>query len=258
LATGTDIAIEMIAIAGRDANGSCIRLCRKSDDEVIARINSPDRVRQLSISPDGSCLAFGGPDPMVDTSADSRPATFVFDFKSRKTNPIEWPNDGSECRFCFVDSGKRLIVGAMRKSEIACIESDSGKVIKTQSLSTSFQAINASPDGKRVFVGQTDRLTCFSSDLSHQLWSVPLPEMVTSIADLQDERTIACLSLDGRIRLLDTVNLEMLYELPFVGPEWPYEYHRFWLSSPDPSTLLLDGFEMHKAIQFRVDRSRPI
>jgi hypothetical protein len=51
--------------------------------------------------------------------------------------------------------------------------------------------------------------------------------------------------------------LEMLYELPFEGPKWPYEDHRFWLSSPDPSTLIFDGFEMSEAIQFSADKLRP-
>ncbi|MFN7841174.1 MAG: hypothetical protein ACK5N9_05560, partial [Pirellula sp.] len=254
--SGTDDNSDIVAIAGRDEDGSCILLSRKSDNGVVTRIESPDRIRQLSVSPDGSRLAFCGPDPMVDATQDIRPSTFVYDFNTRLTKPIEWPNDGSECRVCFVDSGKRLIVGVMRRPEIACVESGSGKVIEVQSLAANFQTIHGSSDGERLFVGQTDRLTCFSSDLSHQLWSVPIPEMVTSIADLQDGRTIACLSLDGRIRLLDTVTLEMLYEMPFDGPDWPYEHHRFWLRSPDPNTLVFDGFEMSKSVQFRGDLPR--
>jgi serine/threonine protein kinase/WD40 repeat protein len=240
----------MIALAGRDDQGSCILLYRESDGEVIDRIPSPNRVRQLGFSPDGSCLAIGGPDPMANASEGSRAATFIYHCDTRETQPIEWPNDGSECRFCFGESGKRLIVGGLRKLEIACIDSLSGELVKTQSLSTNLLAIHASRDGRQVIIGQTDRLTCFSSDLSRQLWSLPTPEMVTSIVDCPDDRTIACLSLDGRIRLWDSLTQEVLYEMPFEGPEWPYEPHLFWLESPDPNTLIFDGFQMPEAIRF--------
>jgi hypothetical protein len=68
---------------------------------------------------------------------------------------------------------------------------------KDSTFASQVNSIEASHDGRHVMIGQTDRLTCFSSDLTQQLWNVPTPELVTSIVDCRDERTVACLSLDG-------------------------------------------------------------
>jgi serine/threonine protein kinase/WD40 repeat protein len=244
-------AAGLTAVAGRDDQGSCIGLFQHSTGRLVNRIPTPDRVRQLCFSPDGRRLSICGTDPRGDPPDNVRPAAILFHIETSQNQALPWPTGGEESRCAFTDTGRLLVAGAFQIREIACIDSATGELIRTHSLSSTFISLATTRDDQQVLIGQFDRLSCFSADLSRLLWSAPSPEMIVAIEECHDGRTIACLCYDGKTRLWDKESHDMLYELPYQGPAPLLNHPSFWLASPDPNTLIFGGVEMPESIRFQ-------
>jgi WD40 repeat protein len=171
---------------------------------------------------------------------------------------LPWPIDYAESRCIFADGGNLLIAGGMQTRQIGCIDSQTGSLLRTATLSSDFVSLNVSRDGKQVLIGQLDRLSCYPADLSEPLWSISSPETVVAVEECRDGRTVACLGYDGKIRLIDIETREMLLELASYPDPGPLLRHQafYWLDHPDPNTLIFGGMDMAESIRFSAPPAR--
>jgi WD40 repeat protein len=244
-------ANDLLAVGGYDQEGPCIGLFDLSDDcRIRSRLAMKTNVRQLCFSPDGELLVANG---QIGDLLEA--ASVLYSTATAEQLPFPRPFEG-ELRCLFVEPSGLMVVGALITQNLACLNYRTGEVVNSVSLASNFNTMAFDSKNQLVLVGQASRLSCYTPDLSQQVWSVASPEMIVEIAICSEHRVVFCLGYDGVVRLWDMASREWLYELPYTAPAPLTVLHSHWLAMPDSDTLLFGNVLDNQLIRFRAPPNR--
>ncbi len=239
----------LVALAGTDGQGRCVSLWDANSWQLIARIPTASRVRQISFSSDGSHCVLSG----LDGGENADTPCMVDVASGRRQSLMRFVEQGAETRAAFAPQASHLILGSTANRKMTSFDQHTLEPFQAIQLDSDFQACRYNQHEGYLLVGETKQLSCYAADLSKKLWSSPSPSAILGIEFSPDGRIAACLCRDGKIRLWDMRSREVLLSLDGTGGQTVVDPTLHWLSFSDPSTLIFGRPDPAGYLQFSAE-----
>jgi serine/threonine protein kinase/WD40 repeat protein len=228
---------DWVAVLGVEKGQFTAYVYQRPDGRLVSQVKFPGTVYSLSLSRDGRYLAAahagpGGPPRSI----------YVWDLESRTGQELEQGRGELEPRAVFSPHRDVLIVGNMDSRKLTCLKAGTFEVIR-EVVTTPWQSLVYFQKQDSLVVGEENRVSVWTGDLSQQLWIAATLDdgVIKNLAITPDETTIAAMHGNFRVQFIDCRSRTELFSLsvPWGGNNWLAFMDRstFAIDSPNGSSI---------------------